>query len=91
VFFVSFLHPSTQTLAYETIVANSRFFGGDISKVPTRAVTVGVGTVMDAEEVSPSLLLYKVESLFAFFFSKKKKGDHNSDRTEQECGIEQSA
>jgi glucosamine-6-phosphate deaminase len=40
-----------KTLAYDTIVANARFFGGDISKVPTRAVTVGVGTVLDAREV----------------------------------------
>jgi len=40
-----------KTLAYETIIANSRFFGGDVSKVPTMALTVGVGTVMDAREV----------------------------------------
>jgi glucosamine-6-phosphate deaminase len=39
------------TLAYETIVSNSRFFGGDVKQVPKRAVTVGVGTVMDAKEV----------------------------------------
>ena len=41
-----------KTLAVETIDANSRFFGGDLSKVPKQALTVGVGTVMDAEEVS---------------------------------------
>jgi glucosamine-6-phosphate deaminase len=40
-----------KTLTYDTIVANSRFFGGDINKVPKTALTVGVGTVMDAEEV----------------------------------------
>ncbi|KAH3842132.1 glucosamine-6-phosphate isomerase 1-like [Dreissena polymorpha] len=40
-----------KTLAQETIIANARFFGGDIAKVPTRALTVGVGTVMDAKEV----------------------------------------
>jgi len=40
-----------KTLNYDTIVANSRFFDGDISKVPTTALTVGVGTVMDAREV----------------------------------------
>lgn len=40
-----------KTLAQETIVANARFFGNDISKVPTNALTVGVGTVMDAREV----------------------------------------
>jgi len=40
-----------KTLTYDTLVANSRFFGGDISKVPKTALTVGVGTVMDAKEV----------------------------------------
>lgn len=40
-----------KTLAQETIIANARFFGGDLSQVPTRALTVGVGTVMDAREV----------------------------------------
>jgi glucosamine-6-phosphate deaminase len=40
-----------KTLTYDTIVANSRFFGNDINKVPKTALTVGVGTVMDAEEV----------------------------------------
>ncbi|CAG8507634.1 4252_t:CDS:2 [Ambispora gerdemannii] len=41
-----------KTLAYDTIIANSRFFDGDISKVPRMALTVGVGTVMDAHEVA---------------------------------------
>lgn len=40
-----------KTLAHDTIVANSRFFGNDIAKVPRMALTVGVGTVMDATEV----------------------------------------
>ena len=40
-----------KTLAKDTIIANARFFGGDINKVPQMALTVGVGTVMDAEEV----------------------------------------
>ncbi|KXN73583.1 glucosamine-6-phosphate deaminase 1 [Conidiobolus coronatus NRRL 28638] len=40
-----------KTLAYETILANARFFEGDIAKVPKLALTVGVGTVMDAREV----------------------------------------
>ena len=35
----------------ETIRDNSRFFDNDLSKVPTRALTVGVGTVTDAREV----------------------------------------
>uniref|UniRef100_H2Z4Y5 Glucosamine-6-phosphate isomerase n=2 Tax=Ciona savignyi TaxID=51511 RepID=H2Z4Y5_CIOSA len=40
-----------KTLAQETIQANARFFGNDLSKVPTQSLTVGVGTVMDAREV----------------------------------------
>jgi glucosamine-6-phosphate deaminase len=40
-----------KTLTYDTIVANSRFFDGDVNKVPKTALTVGVGTVMDAREV----------------------------------------
>ena len=40
-----------KTLTYETQVANSRFFDNDVSKVPKTALTVGVGTVTDAEEI----------------------------------------
>jgi len=40
-----------KTLTYDTILANSRFFDGDINKVPKMALTVGVGTVLDAKEV----------------------------------------
>jgi glucosamine-6-phosphate deaminase len=40
-----------KTLTFDTIKANSRFFDNDINKVPRTALTVGVGTVMDAEEV----------------------------------------
>ncbi len=40
-----------KTLTYDTLMANSRFFGGDISKVPKTALTVGVGTLMDSKEV----------------------------------------
>jgi glucosamine-6-phosphate deaminase len=40
-----------KSLSYDTIHANSRFFDNDMSKVPTKALTVGVGTVMDAKEV----------------------------------------
>jgi glucosamine-6-phosphate deaminase len=38
-------------LTHDTIVANSRFFDGDLNKVPRTALTVGVGTVTDAQEV----------------------------------------
>lgn len=34
-----------------SFLANARFFGNDMSKVPKEALTVGVGTVMDAREV----------------------------------------
>lgn len=40
-----------KTLAQDTLEANARFFGNDINKVPKQALTVGVGTVMDAKEV----------------------------------------
>lgn len=40
-----------KTLAQDTIIANARFFNGDLSQVPNQALTVGVGTVMDAREV----------------------------------------
>lgn len=40
-----------KTLRYDTILINSRFFGGDVTKVPKQALTVGVGTIMDAKEV----------------------------------------
>ncbi len=40
-----------KTLTTDTIIANSRFFDNDINKVPKTALTVGVGTVMDAREV----------------------------------------
>jgi glucosamine-6-phosphate deaminase len=38
-------------LTTDTIIANSRFFDDDMNKVPTSALTVGVGTIMDAKEV----------------------------------------
>jgi glucosamine-6-phosphate deaminase len=40
-----------KTLTMDTKKANARFFGGDMAKVPSTALTVGVGTVMDAKEV----------------------------------------
>lgn len=38
-------------LNYDTKLANSRFFGNDVSQVPDSSLTVGVGTVMDSREV----------------------------------------
>lgn len=38
-----------KTLARETIEDNARFFDGDINKVPRQAITMGVGTIMEAK------------------------------------------
>lgn len=40
-----------KTLTTDTIIANSRFFNNDINQVPKTALTVGVGTILDSEEV----------------------------------------
>lgn len=40
-----------KTLTTDTVIANSRFFGNDVNKVPKKALTVGVATVLDAKEV----------------------------------------
>jgi glucosamine-6-phosphate deaminase len=49
----SSLHSRTRvkTLTRDTRAANARFFDGSVDKVPSTALTVGVGTVMDAREV----------------------------------------
>lgn len=39
------------TLTEDTIMVNSRFFDNDVTKVPKRALSVGVATVMNAREV----------------------------------------
>jgi glucosamine-6-phosphate deaminase len=38
-------------LTTDTKIVNARFFDGDVSKVPALALTVGVGTILDAREV----------------------------------------
>ena len=40
-----------KTLTEDTIIVNSRFFGGDVNLVPKLALTVGVGTVCAAKQV----------------------------------------
>ncbi|PSV50118.1 glucosamine-6-phosphate deaminase [Photobacterium indicum] len=40
-----------KTLTEDTRIANSRFFGGDMTQVPKYALTIGVATLLDAEEV----------------------------------------
>jgi glucosamine-6-phosphate deaminase len=39
-----------KTLAYETILANSRFFGGRVEEVPRMALTVGVQTILEVRK-----------------------------------------
>jgi glucosamine-6-phosphate deaminase len=40
-----------KTLTEDTRIANSRFFDGDMNQVPKYALTIGVATLLDAEEV----------------------------------------
>jgi glucosamine-6-phosphate deaminase len=49
----SSLHSRTRVkaLTMDTRIANARFFGGSPDRVPSDALTVGVGTVMDAREL----------------------------------------
>lgn len=44
-------HTRIKSLTTDTIIANSRFFNNDVNMVPKTALTVGVGTVLDAKEV----------------------------------------
>jgi glucosamine-6-phosphate deaminase len=48
-----------KSLAMETIIDNSRFFDNDMDKVPKHALTVGVGTILDAEQVVIIVTGYK--------------------------------
>ncbi|WP_026449648.1 glucosamine-6-phosphate deaminase [Aequorivita capsosiphonis] len=50
---------SIKILCYDTIQANSRFFENDAHQVPSAALTVGVGTIMDAREVLVIVSGYK--------------------------------
>lgn len=40
-----------KTLTRDTVIANSRFFEGNLDAVPRTALTVGVGTIMDAKKI----------------------------------------
>lgn len=57
-----------KTLAQDTLEANARFFGNDITKVPKEALTVGVGTVMDAKEVILDLTWFNKLIYVRWFF-----------------------
>ncbi|XP_022084528.1 glucosamine-6-phosphate isomerase 2-like [Acanthaster planci] len=63
-----------KTLAHDTIIANARFFEGDISRVPTSALTVGVGTVMDAREVM--IIITGAHKAFALYKAVEEGVSH---------------
>lgn len=63
-----------KTLALDTIQANARFFDGDITKVPHMALTVGVGTVMDAREVM--ILITGAHKSFALYKAIEEGVNH---------------
>ncbi|XP_075995913.1 glucosamine-6-phosphate deaminase 2 [Genypterus blacodes] len=63
-----------KTLAKDTIAANARFFGNDLSKVPTMALTVGVATVMDAKEVM--ILITGAHKAFALYKAIEEGVNH---------------
>ncbi|MGL5956136.1 MAG: N-acetylglucosamine-6-phosphate deacetylase [Brevinema sp.] len=49
----SSLHSRTRDkeLTFETRVANAKFFDGNIDLVPMRALTIGIGSILDSQEV----------------------------------------
>ncbi|KAG4071850.1 hypothetical protein HA402_006011 [Bradysia odoriphaga] len=63
-----------KTLAQDTLEANARFFGNDINKVPREALTVGVGTVMDAQEVM--VLITGAHKSFALYKAIEEGVNH---------------
>jgi len=40
-----------KTLTRRTLEANARFFNGDIDEVPKYAITMGIGTILDAGQI----------------------------------------
>lgn len=63
-----------KTLAQDTLEANARFFDNDMSKVPKQALTVGVATVMDAEEVM--ILITGAHKAFALYKAVEEGVNH---------------
>lgn len=63
-----------KTLARDTLVANARFFDNDVEKVPKQALTVGVGTVMDAREVM--ILITGTQKAFALYKAVEEGVNH---------------
>ncbi|XP_030565563.1 glucosamine-6-phosphate isomerase isoform X1 [Drosophila novamexicana] len=63
-----------KTLAQDTLEANARFFENDINKVPKQALTVGVGTVMDSNEVM--ILITGAHKAFALYKAIEEGVNH---------------
>nr|XP_032294620.1 glucosamine-6-phosphate isomerase isoform X1 [Drosophila virilis]XP_032294621.1 glucosamine-6-phosphate isomerase isoform X1 [Drosophila virilis] len=63
-----------KTLAQDTLEANARFFDNDINKVPKQALTVGVGTVMDSNEVM--ILITGAHKAFALYKAIEEGVNH---------------
>jgi glucosamine-6-phosphate deaminase len=63
-----------KTLTDDTLEANARFFDNDITKVPREALTVGVGTVMDAREVM--ILITGPHKAFALYKAIEEGVNH---------------
>lgn len=64
-----------KTLTLDTVVANARFFNGQVDQVPRQALTVGVATVMDAREVL--ILVTGVHKSLALQKSVEEGINHN--------------
>ncbi|XP_037678086.1 glucosamine-6-phosphate isomerase 1-like isoform X2 [Choloepus didactylus] len=63
-----------KTLAMDTILANARFFDGDLTKVPTMALMVGMGTIMDAREMM--ILIMGAHKAFALYKAIEEEVSH---------------
>jgi len=63
-----------KTLAQDTLEANARFFDNHVEKVPKQALTVGVGTVMDARCVM--ILITGVRKAFALYKAIEEGVNH---------------
>ncbi|KAL5281605.1 GNPDA1 family protein [Megaselia abdita] len=63
-----------KTLAQDTLEANARFFDNDMEKVPKQALTVGVGTVMEAKEVM--ILITGAHKAFALYKAIEEGVNH---------------
>lgn len=64
-----------KTLAYDTILANSRFFGNNLDQVPRMALTVGVQTVLNVSHTN--MYLGKVSQT-----SGTRSSHYNNGRTQ---------